>query len=154
MLRVRHIGTYRTYTRTELTWTFDLDDVYRVSDCKSATRTIVLQTPLQVTWLTCLRVFAETLVLLGHPHIKSLVLPSSSKAWEIKAFHELNTEIVRALFTIGAVDFVWPTTRVSWALGTNAAWAVPNGYPSILNVPFAQYLEDMRNVQTFDIDRL
>ncbi|VDC01014.1 unnamed protein product [Peniophora sp. CBMAI 1063] len=154
LLRIRFLGRHRDCTRTEITWTFDYANVYRISDCTKATRTFVIETPIQFTWLSCLRAFAETLVYLHHPPIKTLILPSSSKAWEIKSFHELDTDVVRTLFIIGTVQWVWPSPRITWALGTNAAWEVPSGYPTMLNVPFAQYLEDMRTVQGFDMTRL
>ncbi|KZV59175.1 hypothetical protein PENSPDRAFT_672535, partial [Peniophora sp. CONT] len=154
LLRVRNLGVRRDYARTELSWTFDSKDTYHVSDWTWGNKVVVLQTPNTTSWLLCLRMFAETLVTLHYPPVKTLILPVAQKAWEIRAHHEVDEEVACTLFILGKVQYVWPLTRVSWALATNAAMQVPNGHPALLRDSFQTYLEDMRRAQPFDMLRL
>lgn len=152
LLRVRFLGVQETSTQTEISWLLDKDG--ETVHCGPHSVTLVIETPTHISWITCLHIFAETLVNLHHPLLKSLVLPVSYKAWELHAFHAIDTEIVRTLFSLGTVQYIWPPTRVSWALGSNAEWDVPENHPSLSDVSFKQYLQNMRFVQPFDMQRL
>ncbi|VDC00926.1 unnamed protein product [Peniophora sp. CBMAI 1063] len=151
LLRVRFLGVQGTSARTEISWLLDKDGEPIRYGPHSVT--VVIETPTHVSWITCLRIFAETLVNLHHPLLKSLVLPVSYRAWELHAFHAVDAEIVRTLFSIGTVQYIWPPTRVTWALGSDAEWDIPETHPSLSDGSFNQYSQNMRFVQPFDMQR-